>query len=391
MMGDGTIRISRALVAALTFAFMAVGTGAQQVGTTPMEVRVPAPPVPTLALGRTHLAYEVHLTNFGAAPMSLERLDVVARDGGAVGSWSGAQLRQRVMTVGHAGAPDPGVPTRLAPGARAVVFLWVTLEAGQAAPDSLIHRVTASAEGAAPFVTATAPVVLTAPHHVPLGAPVHGGPWVAVRGPSPTSGHRLSLVALDGVVRVPQRFAVDWVRLGDDGRLFGNEGAAVTDWSSYNAPVVAVADGAVVLVRDGVADTTPRTPAPSALSAADAPGNVVVLDLGDRRFVTYAHLKAGSIVVKEGDHVQAGQALARIGNSGNSLGPHLHFQVSDAIEPLGGEGLPFLMDRFELVGRVPGLGPLLMGTPWTAQTSQPARQVRGETPLENMVVRFGPR
>ena len=40
-----------------------------------------------------------------------------------------------------------------------------------------------------------------------------------------------------------------------------------------------------------------------------------------------------SLAVNEGDRVQAGQALARIGNSGNSLGPHLHFQVSDAIEP----------------------------------------------------------
>jgi murein DD-endopeptidase len=272
-----------------------------------------------------------------------------------------------------------------------LVFLWVTLEAGRAVPDSLTHRVTASAEGAAPFVTTTAPVVLAAPRHVPLGAPVHGGPWVAVRGPSPASGHRLSLVALDGVVGVPQRFAVDWVRLGDDGRLFRGEGHTVADWFSYNAPVVAVADGTVVLVRDGMADTTPRTPPPATVSITDAPGNVVVLDLGDGRFATYAHLQAGSIAVQQGARVKAGQQLARVGNSGNSLGPHLHFHVSGSIEPLGGEGLPFVMDQFDLVGRVPALGPMLAGTPWTAQASQPAREVLGETPMENMVVRFGER
>lgn len=384
-------QMSRALAVGLGVALMAVGAGAQQVGSTPLEIRVPAPPVPIPALGRTHLVYEVHLTNFGAAPMSLERLDVLAPDGVAVGTWSGASLWQRVMTVGHTAAPDPGVPARLGPGARAVVFLWTTLAAGQAVPESLTHRVTASGEGTAPMVTTTAPVVLAAPHHVPLGAPVAGGPWVAVRGPSPASGHRLSLVAVDGVVRVPQRFAVDWVRLGDDGRLFRGEGRTVGDWFSHDAPVVAVADGTVVLVRDGMADTTPRTPPPATVDATDAPGNVVVLDLGDGRFATYAHLQAGSIAVKEGGRVRAGQILARIGNSGNSLGPHLHFHVSSAIEPLDGEGLPFVMDRFELVGRVAGLGPMLTGTPWTAQPGQPAREVLGEMPMENMVVRFGER
>lgn len=382
-------QMSRTLVVGFGVVLMAAGMAAQQVGTTPMEIRVPAAPVPVAALGRTHLAYEVHLTNFGGTPVSLERLDVAVPDGAVVGSWSGDQLRQRVMPVGPAGTPDPDAPARLAPGARAVVFLWVTLAADKALPAALTHRVTASVEGTAPFVTSTAPVVLSAARHVPLSAPVAGGPWVAVRGPSPASGHRLSLVAMDGIVRVPQRFAVDWVRLGDDGRLFGGEGAAVTDWHSYDVPVVAVADGIVVLVRDGMGDTAPRAAAPAIISAADAPGNVVVLDLGDSRFATYAHLKAGSIVVKDGDRVRAGQELARIGNSGNAHGPHLHFHVSDAIEPLGGEGQPFVIDRFELMGRVPGFGPMIAGSPWSAQASQPTRPVSGEMPMENMVVRFG--
>jgi murein DD-endopeptidase MepM/ murein hydrolase activator NlpD len=163
------------------------------------------------------------------------------------------------------------------------------------------------------------------------------------------------------------------------------------DWFSYDVPVFAVADATVLLVRDGQPDTTPRTPPPATVNVTDAPGNVVVLDLGDGRFATYAHLQAGSIAVQPGARVRAGQPLARIGNSGNSLGPHLHFHVSGAIEPLGGEGMPFVMDRFELVGRIAGLGPMLTGTPWTAQASQPAREVLGEMPMENMVVRFGER
>lgn len=380
----------RALVVGLGFALMSSSVSGQQVGTAPLEVRVLAAPHAAVALGRTHLAYEVHVSNFGSAPIHLVRLDVVAPDGTEIGSWSGTQLRARVMFVGDSASVDPVATRRLVAGARAVAFLWLTLPEKTSAPASVVHRLTTFAEGTDPVTVATAPVRLAEYRPASLGAPVHGGPWVAVRGPSPVSRHRLSLVALDGVVRVPQRFAVDWVRVGDDGRLFRGEGAVVTDWPSYDMPVVAVADATVVVVRDGMGDTASRTPAPSTISATEAPGNVVVLDLGGGRFATYAHLKAGSILVTPGARVRAGQELARIGNSGNSLAPHLHFQVSDAVEPLGGDGLPFTMDQFELVGRVPGLGPMLAGTPWTPQANQPARTVRGEMPLENMVVVFAP-
>jgi murein DD-endopeptidase len=382
-------QMARALAVGVGFALMGVGTAGQQVGRVPIELRVPMAPQPAVALGRTHLAYEVHITNFGTGPLRLDRLEVVTPDGTFVGAWSGAPLRQRVMPIGASSPADPAAPIPLAPGARAVAFLWLTLAPGQAVPSSLTHRLSISSEGPDPHVVNTAPVpVVASDHPAPLGSPVHGGPWVAVRGPSPSSGHRLSLVALDGVVRVPQRFAVDWVRLGDDGTLFRQDGADVVDWFSYDVPVFAVADATVVLVRDGQPDTTPRTAAPATVTASEAPGNVVVLDLGDGRFAAYAHLKAGSLVVTEGARVRAGQALARIGNSGNSLGPHLHFHVSTAVEPLGGEGLPFTTDQVELVGRVSGLAPLLAGITWAPQANQPARTVIAEMPLENMVVRF---
>jgi murein DD-endopeptidase MepM/ murein hydrolase activator NlpD len=125
------------------------------------------------------------------------------------------------------------------------------------------------------------------------------------------------------------------------------------------------------------------------MAAADAPGNIVVIDIGQGRYVSYAHLKPGTLEVAPGDRVVEGQRLARIGNSGNTLGPHLHFQVADAAEPLSGEGLPFSLRSFELTGRVPSIPALLGGAPWRAEPAQPARTVTDETPLENMVMRFG--
>jgi murein DD-endopeptidase MepM/ murein hydrolase activator NlpD len=147
----------------------------------------------------------------------------------------------------------------------------------------------------------------------------------------------------------------------------------------------------VALVRDGAPDRQPLDAAVAAatVEAIDAPGNVVVIDIGGGRFAAYAHLRPGSIRVTAGAHVAAGALLARIGNSGNALGPHLHFQVADAVEPLAGEGLPFALRGFTLIGRVPSVPALIGGAAWTASPSQPRREVAAELPLENMVVRFG--
>ena len=63
-------------------------------------------------------------------------------------------------------------------------------------------------------------------------------------------------------------------------------------------------------------------------------------------FAAKAHLQPGSISVKRGDRVKAGQVLGLLGNSGNSTEPHLHFQAGDDRELLGGDGVPFAIDRF---------------------------------------------
>jgi murein DD-endopeptidase MepM/ murein hydrolase activator NlpD len=85
-------------------------------------------------------------------------------------------------------------------------------------------------------------------------------------------------------------------------------------------------------------------------------GNWIALDLGDDRYAFYAHLQPGSIRVKAGDTVRKGQVIGLLGNSGNAVGPHLHFHVGDEYSLNGGdlngnEGLPFIFELFDGVGR----------------------------------------
>ena len=132
----------------------------QQIGHAPIEVRVPQPPSPATALGRTHLVYEVHLTNFGSEVVRVERLDVLGSDGGTLASWQDARLWQRMSILGR--APESGAVPVLAPGSRAIAYLWVTLSPAQPVPTELIHRLTFSHGTEHRDTLMTAPVAVMA-------------------------------------------------------------------------------------------------------------------------------------------------------------------------------------------------------------------------------------
>ncbi|GGY30344.1 M23 family metallopeptidase [Streptomyces djakartensis] len=123
---------------------------------------------------------------------------------------------------------------------------------------------------------------------------------------------------------------------------------------AFGAPLLAVADGTVVRAADGHRDHLSRNSLLGLLYLMLLEGSVrelagvhrilgnhVILDLGNGTYAAYAHLQRGSLTVREGDRVHAGQPLARCGNSGNSSEPHLHFQLMDGPDPDAARGVPF--------------------------------------------------
>jgi murein DD-endopeptidase MepM/ murein hydrolase activator NlpD len=91
------------------------------------------------------------------------------------------------------------------------------------------------------------------------------------------------------------------------------------------------------------------------VTLANLVGNSVVEDIGGGRYITYAHLKPGSIPawLHVGARLRPGDLIGRVGNSGNSSAPHLHFQVADSPEALDATGLPFVFASQLLEGNVP--------------------------------------
>ncbi len=56
-------------------------------------------------------------------------------------------------------------------------------------------------------------------------------------------------------------------------------------------------------------------------------GNMILINHGDGYKTRYAHMVSGSMTVSVGDYVDAGQTIGKVGSTGNSTGPHLHFEV----------------------------------------------------------------
>ncbi len=150
---------------------------------------------------------------------------------------------------------------------------------------------------------------------VPLDVPlsgrshvVHGGHGELVNGHAVTGFEQ---DALDILMEV-------------DGRTHRGDPNQLTSYYAYGAPLLAPAAGRVSQVVDDQPD--------QAIGQSDIEhpaGNLVVIDIGSGRYVMMAHFRPGSIRVRVGETVRAGQQLGSVGNSGNTSEPHLHVQVQN--------------------------------------------------------------
>ncbi len=131
-----------------------------------------------------------------------------------------------------------------------------------------------------------------------------------------------------------ERFALDLFIVRGP-HTYEGDGRRNEQYFCFGKPVIAPASGIVVETMDGMADNQPGSVNPSELY-----GNHLVIDHGGGEYSLMGHLMKGSIAVKKGQLVFAGQVVARAGNSGVSTEPHLHFQLMDHASWVKAHGLP---------------------------------------------------
>jgi hypothetical protein len=299
------------------------------------------------------------LTNAVPVPVTVSDVDVRDADTGAtLMRLTGDSLLAAMSLATSPDSPDVVLP----PATVGIVWLDVPLAGERDIPAAVEHRLTIDPPPDVPvpqsWLSYTgAPVMVDRRPPVVLGAPLTGSGWAAL-GSCCDGPHRRALYPVDGRWYLAQRFAIDFNQLDAENRPGIGDPRLPTSFPTFGQPVLAVADATVVeavdrypdlLVGEAREDVTPES----------AGGNRVVIDLGEGRFAVYAHLQAGSVAVQPGDRVGRGQSIAKVGSSGTTGGPHLHFQVTDRPSVVVADGLPYVFDRLELTGQTPPLADVL--------------------------------
>ncbi|HKD23731.1 MAG TPA: M23 family metallopeptidase [Rhizomicrobium sp.] len=317
----------------------------------------------------------VAIINHDAAPLNVSAVTIELLNGGAVED----QRRLTGGVLAHSG--DAGRSIQAAGMVAAVAFQFCgkdliapgvklggpNLASGEAllvaqqvfgyngARDSLRVRVEGTQGGKPASFSASLPIRSDS-SKIAYRFPLRGV-WYIGNGPTPYTGHRWA---------IPEEFAYDIARLDEGGLSHNGNGTKFTDYYDYGADVLAAANGHVALAHDGEPEDPKamRQPGESidayfkrllgdqaarlAKGTAGLAGNYVMIDHGNGEYSLYAHLQPGSVAVHEGDIVHAGDRIGKLGSSGNSTEPHLHFQVCDRADPLMCAGIPITFTDIEL-------------------------------------------
>lgn len=373
---------ARRAAAALLLLLGATSSAGAQLA-APFELRVPKPPTVVPSEGRALLAYELHVTNFSPQPQTITRVEVIdeASPGTVLLALADTALANAMLRPGVAPPPAAVDRPRLGGGLRAVVYVWTTVSATRP-PTRVRHRITVATPSGDSTVTRSVEggAVTVGSAVATIAPPLRGGPWYAANGPDPVAGHRRALIPVDGTPAIAQRFAIDYVKLDTAGRTFTGDRLRNESYYAQGMEALAVADGIVAATKDSIPENIPGANSRAVpITLETVGGNHVIIDIGGGRYAFYAHLQPGSLRVKTGDRVRRGQVLGLVGNSGNSTEPHLHFHLSDSPSPLGSEGVPYVHEQFEVVGRCRSM---MQCSPVSAET------LRREIPTGRMVVRF---
>lgn len=384
----------RSSMLAFVFVFCGVGLGALAPETmTPVLLKVEDAPVPFRGSdGRVHLVYEVWTTNFSSADVTVEKVEVLG-DGKVLQSLDAAAIATRLQPAGQRESVG-----KLAGSAQALLFLHVTLAPGVAIPERLMHRMTIHANAAPPgeqeMTETGGEVAVNRRVVVMIGPPLNGEGYISADSCCDASRHTRAALPINGRVWIAQRYAVDWEQMDTQGRIYNGPREKVESYTIFGKPVLAVADGVVMEVIDGVPEQTPGK-YPTNISVEEADGNSVMLDLGERRYAMYAHMKTGSIKVHKGEHVKMGQVIGLVGNTGNSVAPHLHFQVNDRPSSLASNGLPYEIREFQIAGKTLGTKAFdeaeEKGTPLAIAPTSPPVSGNGMLPLDQLIISFAGR
>jgi hypothetical protein len=211
--------------------------------------------------GKDHVEYELLVVNVFSEPVTLASVTVLDPAGKELMRIEGAALAAATQTL-FAKTASPVVP------ASAAVSVDVDLIVPPgAAPERVTHRIAYTLKADSELALLIGSLEVDAPEvainrqpAIVIRPPLKGNGWLATSASCKPNIHRDERIAIDGVrIETGETFAVDWAKVKND-RLFDGDGKRIAQYYGFGEDVLAVADGTVVYVHDGMPDETPSTP-----------------------------------------------------------------------------------------------------------------------------------
>jgi hypothetical protein len=342
---------------------------------SPLLITALAPnPIPVTGTdGKVHVAYELQVLNFSPRVATLSQLETLdgGPDGKVVATVDAEGLAARTVVVMDAKrAPNPAIPA----GRTGLILVDDMYDSLADVPASFTHRLSATFAPLTPdyqWASALWPgdpvsliggaVTTSTESPVVIGPPLTGADWLAGNACCDYNYHRSVMLPVGGRINGAERYAVDWFKWDQtDAREMLAQGALPTfrgdptkneDYMAYGEPLLAVADGTIITVVSDTPDSKPSA-LPDGIGLAELGGNNIIIDIGNGVYASYLHLAPESPTVKAGDKVTRGQVIGRLGNSGNSSEPHLHFQLQRSPAVFPGDNIPFEIDTLSYSGSV---------------------------------------
>ena len=321
-------------------------------GTEVMEAYVAQSPAPVVIDGVHFLSYELTIANNVRTPFKLASIEVIdpKNPGTPVAVMASDYLAENVLR--HGQRPIAGNLT-MEGNQFGIANLRYSVPIDKT-PQQVFHRLNFELSGrdggVRTFPFELARMTIAQPTSRVLDFPFGPGLWF-----HNTAGHINTRTLTEGRPTYAQRYAIDWAMAQDDGKFMRDSGDNNVDYPTYDVPLLAVADGVVIAVKDGIVENVPGDGEFAVKIDRDTvAGNFVMMNIGGGANAVYAHLIPGSVAVKVGDRVSKGDEIGRLGNSGNSDAPHLHFHletVTGLARPLAGEGIPYHFASFDQVAK----------------------------------------
>jgi len=149
------------------------------------------------------------------------------------------------------------------------------------------------------------------------------------------------------------RYAYDLMSIDASGSMYNGSPFKKENWYVFGKPVYVPSDGKIIEVQNNVPDNEFKgkiIQSPKLAPNADPKGmgNYVIIDHGNGEYSVMQHMEQGTIRVKAGETVKAGEQIGNVGFSGDAIYPRLHYTVINKPRELAAEGIPSYFNDYKL-------------------------------------------